>query len=443
MDDYHGLSFQFSSISWHNPRPVFYFLAPFFAHLGLTGYYLLVLFLVILSAAAVFRFVQKFFSCNIPIEWIFLYGVLVFSFPFIIDVSKFLGIIINLCSALFALISMFSLLKGYRENKTSFFILAALFYTLSLFTKEDFILPNILLIAYLFLFEKIEIDINLYHRKIKLFLFSAYTIISIIALALFNKYIVHSVFTGMSTSLSAPYAVNLAFSSVFKVYMHYLISNVYSIILTISALLIFILCLFFTAVETRIKLFFLLLIILSLIMPYSVLPNHTAYFYICNWLPWQSAVIVFGLFFLTAGWNKQTKYIFVAVFSILLIPISYPHRNYTSVRYEADAQRNKNMVSTLIYYKKKLNQESYVGVINVTHFATWLIGNGDYFRNNLGLTPRWLVFVDNNSDNITQIDSNKQINLLDSKKICDFPSMKYLHFMPDGKGMLNSNCHTD
>ncbi len=336
---------------------------------------------------------------------------------------------------------MLSLLKGYRENKNQFIILAAIFYAISLFTKEDFILPNILLIAYLFLFEKKGDDINLSQRKIKLFLFLIYSVIAIVALILFNKYIVHSVFTGMSASPSAPYAVNLTLPSIFTVYSGYLISNIYAIILSIGGLLIFILSLFLPDSKIKIKLLLLILIILALVMPYSVLPNHTAYAYSYNWLPWESVLIVFGLFFLTAKWQKKSSYLFVGVMNILLMLISYPHRSYTNIKYEEAAQRNKNMVSSLIYFKKQLNQESSIGIVNATNFAAWLIGNGDYFRNNLELTPKWIVFVDNYSTDTHQLDLNKYINIVNTKKICDFSSMKYLFFSPNGNGKLSNNCH--
>ncbi len=439
-DDYHAFIFTFNLKIWHTNRPIFYFLAPLFADLGRVGYYLFMHVMVVLCAVTVFRFGRKLFSFALPIEWIIFYAVVVFSFPFIIDVSKFLGAIINLCSALFALISMLSLLKGSRENKNSFFIVAAIFFTLSIFTKEDFILPNILLVFYLLFLDKKEKNQKASDKK--LYFYLGYSIIAVLALVLFNKYIAHSVFTGMSVVPSVNYEINMTFSSIFHVLIKYLTPTFYTTWFSISILVISGLCMLFTNTQIKIKILFCILSILSLILPYTVLPNHFSDFYSYNWLPWEGILIVFGLFTLTSFLPRIVKCAFILIVSILLNLSTHAYRNGTSSFYDAEATVNKNMISTLMHYKNQLNQEDYIGVSGVTGLSPWADG---VYLENLGLKPKWIIFVDKSSVFNTINGNNKlnpgiRINVLNTNQRCDFPHMKYIYFTPDGKGKLSDNC---
>lgn len=447
QDDYGALSTTFSSLSWKMARPVFYFFSALFAEFGREGYFLIVPGLLILYATLVFRFVQKFFSSSLPIEWGILYAVLLFSSPEIIDSSKFLGFAINLCSTSLGLISMLALLKGYRENKNLFFILASLFFTLTLFTKEDFILPNILLVFFIYFFEKEE-KVTQNNRKIKLLIHLGYSIIAIIALILFNKYIVHSAFTGMNAVHSADYEVNTTFSSLCYVATHYLTISSYATALSIIQLLIFALSLLFTISRVKIKNTFMILIVLSLILPYAVLPNHIFAYYSYNWIPWQTAAIVFGLFFLlptSLQKSKKINSLFLCIIAIASMKTSYNHRHGVAAFYANTSEVNKNILSTLLHYKTELNKETTVGIAGVKGLTPWSNTSGNYVHDNLGVKPKWIVFVDKSTiffkiNANDQINSDKLINVLSITKICDFPHMKYLYFAPDGKGKLTDNC---
>jgi hypothetical protein len=96
MDDYKMLISSFDNIAWKQPRPVMSVITPLSAHLGMMGFYLAMLIGDVLISTMVLYFIEKFLRIFLKPNWIVFYGVVLFSFPFILDASKFLGLLINL-----------------------------------------------------------------------------------------------------------------------------------------------------------------------------------------------------------------------------------------------------------------------------------------------------------------------------------------------------------
>jgi hypothetical protein len=412
IDDFNAFTYTFDSITWHTPRPVFFFLAAFFSQLHIAGYYFLLLVSIIFFSAMVFYFTKNYFLIALPKRWIILYGVLTFSYPFIIEISKNLGLMINLCAGLFALIGMLFLLKGHRENKILFFILSALFYILSIFAKEDFILPGLILTFYLWVFEKPA------HTKdalnIKMSGFALYAMSIVIALFLFDKYIVHSAFTGMNKIQAYPYQVNIHFFSIMGMMRQYLTSNSYQLLILAAIFFILLFGLMLLKTEQKIKMIFFVIIIVSLVLPYSVLPHHFIYDYTYNWLPFEVALMVFGLFLLSKNINQSYNVILLSVICIMAVSTSYAHRHDSSLKLETSARINKNIISTLEKYKNELNLYDYIGVTGIKDLPDRLEVSANYVNNILGIKSKWIIF-----QNTASVKKN---------------SIIYLYFTIDGKG---------
>ena len=162
-------------------------------------------------------------------------------------------------------------------------------------------------------------------------------------------------------------------------------------------------------------------------------------------MPWEGVVIVFGLFSLTSFLPRKLICGFLGIIVVLSIITTHSHRTDISHFYESVTEINKNMISTLLYYKDKLNKEDYIGIAGIKGLSPW--ADDEYLHRNFRLKSKWIIFVDkstiffiiNANDNL---DPNKRINVLSMKKICDFPQLKYLYFNDNGRGKFIDNCRT-
>jgi len=433
MDDYKAFAYTFQSISWAHPRPIMFLIAPLFASLGITGIYFTMIFGDILICTLTLYFIEKFLNAPLKVFWILCYGIVLFSFPFILDVSKFLGLLINITSSFFGIVSLILLLAALREHKIKFYILSGLFYCLTLYTKEDFILPNFVLLTYLMFFESHDKN----HRK-SLVLFTCFSLIAVISLFAYNKYVAHSVFTGMGSN-EPPYFVNTHVSSILLTTWNYLTSHPYLSLLFTSAISIFIALIALSSSTKQFSLLTLttlLIIVLTLIAPYSVLPNHFCYFYIFNWLSFETAFIFYGISILIHKFKRLYQHLTFFIFSLLFMVISYPHRESSALMYEKAQTLNRNIIHSLNLHYKELNKEKLIGVTGpgVQSFSPWAICQGEYLQFVLNLTPHWILFIDNPSiETQTQFNPAFVVNTLNSQKIKEFSNIKLLYFDATGK----------
>ncbi len=443
MDDYKSLSLNFDSISWKHPRPVIYFLGPFFAKLGISGFYCLVLAGIIASASIVLIFMEDFFTVNLANRWIFFYGILLFSFPFILFASKFLGFIINLCAVLFGTSSLIFLQKAHRTNLTSNYLTAALLYFITLYTKEDFILPNFILIFYCFFLDSFVIANHSTQRpyltrnyaKTKMILFFIYSLLAVLSLILFNKFIAISPFTSGGENHN-PYAINLHPLSILKISAKYLTCHLYLSLIFIWA---FFLSLFSSWQDkTAKKIFVIWVMIFSLVLPYAILPNHFTLFYIYNWLPWEIALI--SICFMQTISKKSLKFqlFWMIILGVLFASISFEHRYHNAKMYEKQAEINQNIIHTLKIYQPILNQQTKpIGVMGkgVEGFSPWRGSQGEYIKNNLKINAKWIVFtLTHLEETQNHFNPTLTINTLGIQKINDFKKIPMLYFDENGHG---------
>jgi len=280
-DDYMALSMTFSTFHWPFARPVLIAMGVAAGHLGRIGYDLLNQGYTVLYAVLVLEFASLFFVVKLPLRWILLYAALVFAPPYMIDWGHYLGVFANGVSTFFGILALLALFIGWRDNKYFLYILSGFFYTLSAFSKEDFLLPGLILGLYLFAISFINQDKN---KKI-LFLVG-YFILTIIAVFSYNKYVVHSVFTADAGN-SSDYTTKFSLASIIHVMRYYLVSASvgYAGLLSGFVLVASLISLFYTNnKEFKLKLVVWGAMAVSLVMPYTVLPKHLFAFYMYNWV---------------------------------------------------------------------------------------------------------------------------------------------------------------
>lgn len=289
-DDYNNLSLSFSSFSVASPRFVSTFLITCVAALGPKLAYVALNLLTLTFVYLSLRFVEMFVYAGrrLPILAFAGAGAGALAFPYIIDWTKYLGLLTNLSSGIFGLLSMIALSAyGHRLWSARRALPLALgFAYLAFFAKEDFGLP-ILLVAMTF---------ALLQRGRRWPHIIAALAAGFAAAMLYNR-LVGSPFTAGAQSTTAPYYVSIAPQSLLHSYRYYLTDSGYTRWLLAGTLLsLLIPCVFVSQrPEFVLKRICLLLIPFSLVAPYSVLPNHLTGYYGLTWCTLLCAAAAAGL----------------------------------------------------------------------------------------------------------------------------------------------------
>lgn len=303
--------------------------------------------------------------------------------------------IVGSISKIFGALSLLFIVRWHDRDNRRAAILAVVFYCLSIFSKEDFLIPPLVLLGWYLAKGNFQSNIRK-HR---------WLIVSMIAsLAFFfwfnEKLIPGRAFIDPVPKAESPYFMTLAPSSVFRVGVYYAFGcGMHAALLS---------CVFIAVAGTSVVMraywrqtLVVLLAIGGMMGPYLIMPNHVFSYYALNWTALEAIVSLLLLqFFLNRLW-------FLApVFSLIVLApnIHQLFQSRSETWYMAAYFRSTFTVSENIYRsleanKVELNKIPVVGVTGVGAGAlgqTPWQGNGEtsfYFSSDLGLSPDWIVFV--------------------------------------------------
>lgn len=425
-DDYMNLSKSVDQVSSRPPRPASTLAIGLLASAGPRAYRLASNVLTIVYPALVVLFLARLIGRNPGLIELFVFAALLFSFPASLDWVKYTGLITNLLSGTFGVLALLFLHRGLAgETRRPAIAAGLLFYAVSIFSKEDFVLPVFLLVG----FHLTRPGARGGRAAIVVFGAAA----CVFALLLYNSTLPHS-FTSLGAS--GPYQVHLSPGSVASTILRYL---------TLSPFLVGALIVSFAAGaganladrESRPPILLAFAIIGSLILPYAVLPNHMAPYYAFGWLAWMTGLIAVSLSVLAVRvrWPALV-YAISVLLAIFAVRLTHGERSAIVRWYANESERNDNITHTLVENRAALASLPTVGIVGVAGLSPWSRSDGDYLRTRLHLRNRWIVFVARSDIFYSLNDSHGKVHVRSLASLARSPQLPLLVFDTSGRGRL-------
>jgi len=389
-DDFSLLSWDWSSLRmlWAKgwpPRPVSELVWTALSRAGLPAYYLALQALVVLYAFLALTVLRKLLGAR-PMG--ILFGILVaaaaLSLECVVEYSKYTGLITSLLSGVFALAAM-ALMAGEGERLRAPVMVAVWgLAALSFWSKEDFILPTILLASY-FAWEARGTA-----RGNRWFALAAGVLLLAALLALYNRS-GHSPFTEGSTGT---YKRDLSPLSIYRTGVLYLFMSPVATLATALQASMLIWNLIGPAPVRWMRLALVQVLILLLLLPYCALPQHTAFYYVFNWVVWQIGA---ALILLWSVSGRAAVRWAVAAIAVLCIATGQPGRRNIAQWYRNAEQVNRNVLATLTKNADAMRPFQTV-VIEGAPFLSPFESDGRFLSMRYGLDHDWMVRVPRDSD---------------------------------------------
>lgn len=452
QDDYFMLGAGFGDFKFPVERPVSTNLVFFMGGMGQNFSFFLLNFLTVLIPILVLYFVSSLLNARIGLVGVLVFSAMTFFHHSTFEHSKFLGLITNLSSHFFGCLTLVLLLHARQKLSWVLVLVSAFFYALSVFSKEDFVLPPLLFIVYFILklyfpvFEgraKNTVDTDRARKWVAIvaLLLTSIAFLSILYSVIFRNPFVAGAVGDLSGN--SPYAVVVSP----KVFLASLIKLTFEYAPVSTGACIG--ALIFVGVFSQTRRFesaIIFLVVFSLILPYALIPNRSLPYRAFGWLPWFYATFVVFLSLLLGGefrkWVKDEVARFLAGFLFLLCTLLL-YMNRDSVLsvanwYALNQDINLRMLNTLQYHKDILDNEMLVGVVGVSGLSPWSNSNGAFLKNKLGLSNRWVVFVDGSSIyyRVADFQGDSYINVVSAGEICNLQQKLLIEFDARGRGFL-------
>ena len=446
-DDYSTLTFNinnFLNLPFYS-RPASSLVMFFMPFLGIGGYYPFLTFLTFVCPLIVLIFIFRFYERPITVFKLIIFSTLIFSYDGFLVSTKY-NLIPDQVAAIFGIVCLFSLKNYYSSDRKRWLLSGCLCFCLSIFAKENYILPVLVLNCYFF---------SKNFSKKNGWLAWGGLGVGLITLLGQVAFLVRRPVYSDTVTPTSPYWVNLAPDSIFKNFLIYLDTTLASYPLKIAFVAALLYIVFF---RRKLKDYFIVAVIIALFCPYLILPNHIYSFYAIDWLPWIIGFtlvllpddIKFPAFSLT-GQNPQFRKWGKALAGLLLPVLitatgtasNLQTREQTWNYYLNMSTYNSNLVHSLQQARPQFGEADVIGVSGIHDFTPWLNNDGEYLNRNLGFKNSWVLFVPGNDpfykgylEKQNKINPGKNVTVLNSTALLDFASLPILTF--DEKGNLAS-----
>lgn len=449
-DDYHLLSGSFENMRWHIVRPISTNLAYFMGEMGPSFSFSLVNCLTIIVPVMIILFFSRLFNTRFCWYSLLLFSTLCFSHLSAFTHGKYLGLITNLTSHVFGCLTLLFIWDFFKFYKLRMGVLALLTYTFSVFAKEDFLLPPLILLVFLWIefIKRSEIYLSPQKKRRILSIFTIFTgffvTIAVVSL-IFSFMIIRNPFlegvVGTATG-SAPYAVSMnplilltAFGRLTFAFIP--MAMVLGLICLVSGWILL--------PDHRRQLTLVIVIVIILILPYALIPNNIPPYRVFAWLPWIAGLTAVIIQVLVNRFEQQEKrglfywltISFSLIFSCIVLWQSNTSRLMNADWYQRMQSINQSMLTTLRQNRSLIAQQGIVGIVGVEGLSPWSNTDGEYLRKKLFFDNRWIVFVDKASMFFTpdQGDKkNKFVNVKPKNQICEIKDLLVLTFNDQGVG---------
>lgn len=290
-DDYSGLAASIGEFRVLAPRPVWGLVNASIAELGSDRAYLALNLMLVACVFLSLKFVELFArgGRQLPTLGFIAGGALAFGFAQIVDWTKYLGLLTNLCSALpgLAALCVIATIDNEPRRARSLGAVVLVLAALSFFAKEDFALPLLIATASL-----------AFLRRSRWWAVMTGALAGLFALAFAFNRVVGSVFISGMRSPSDPYYIDFAPLSIASTFARTLLGSAHARWVVVFALAATLLALVARRADRALtlKLAALVAIPLSLLAPYSILPNHVFGYYAFVCIAMLSATLVVAVY---------------------------------------------------------------------------------------------------------------------------------------------------
>lgn len=410
--------------------------------------------LAVATAGMALIFIGRLFDVRWHWVSIVAFSAIVFSQVSAFEHSKYLGLLTNLISHLFGMATLLFLWDAWKNRGGWRWFAMGLTYLLSVFAKEDFILPPLLLAGFLW-FARVAHTIPQAHgspaRRGRLAATAALVVIGSGSL-IWNLFDRNPFISGLlrAQPKDASYAVHLEIPSL----MHaaWILFAEYVPLVSILALLAWA-ALWWTTPAYRARLIFLAGLVTLLALPYMLIPNNMPQYRAYAWLPWLGATVTLAMQVFANRITTQHpgRYVRIAVLLAYMgigLGAAWTHhdaRLQRALQYRSSESLNRRMISSLQDVRQNIRGESIVGLRGLSGLSPWCGNDARYINNKLGFRNRWLIFVPAESSCYKQlppdIKKKRGINVFVAKsdRVCDFQNLKILDFAADGSARLRTS----
>lgn len=399
-DDYTNYSSAAGGLAWSWIRPLSTWMIFVFSSLGPDW---------LIWAVRIFTATYVFLCWKILIEvvqprhyWItlLLFAIASLSSPIVAEYARYTGMVTHMMSGCLGLAAVYFLFKDDREENDTWLYVSVALLVLSTLAKEDFILFYVFSFAYVLIKSKKAIKNRLLIGLIGL-------AVSLLMVA-GAKFLAASSFLGASDAQSS-YFIDTSPTGVASTVWRYLTGAGHPAMLEhgmiIAAAMIFssVAALIVMVRDRTIpKVLYVIGAALTLIAPYSVLPNHVNAYYELIWLPFiiGSVYVALAELMKTATATPLRAYVACALLAGLCAPLyiaDTPGRFSVAHWYDAVGSDNAKVFKRLEDNKAAINAAPSVCIYGANAFSPWYMHSGQYLETVMGLHTVWNIVIDKSS----------------------------------------------
>lgn len=438
-DDFTNLSHTSIDLYRARIRPVSTMTLMALSMAGPTSFFVVLHVLTVAHVALALTFLAVLFRVRRPpLAFLFALSVPPFAFEYIVYYYRYTGLITNLLSISLGALSLLLLLTGLRGPQVLRVrvVLGVVSFALSLLSKEDFILPVVLLCAYLAL----PGVATSRRQQVTRLTLTAGLGAAAAAWLLFSTVVVRSPFLGMARG---PYERVFAPASLFATVIWYLRATASAKIAT--ALQAFgLLASFFPDLRRHWRELLLAQFIpLALVFAYAPLPHHTNPYYCFNWLPWQlGCLMVFGHVITLLPRRSTRLATLVALLALAAVPVAITQgrRQEVAQQYRTGISVSRNIIDTLLANRLAITGVPLVAILDPPAHNPWFGTDGSFLANRYGLRTHWLVLVPRDGEYYRSVLRLRgrlrwgSVETADVSELARLPHVPVIRFAPDGHG---------
>ena len=442
VDDYTNVGSSIADMSTRWKRPVSANLIFFFAHYAPVSSYAFMAALAVLNAAMVLWLLARVFAVRVPLAVVVAFGLVAFSHVSAFSHAIFLGLLTNLISHFFGLVSLLALWVGWQAGHARWFAGALLAFGLGAFAKEDFLLPPLLFVALLVVQRR---GTGVAPGPMRWTVAAALLVIAVGSLA-WHAFDRNPFVAGLFSpeTSPAPYVVDFSASGLSRSFWRLLVEFApWSCAVAAVGWV----AMFARLPERRLALLWVAAVVLALVLPYAIIPRTIVPPRVYAWLPWLvgiGAVAWAAMHMALPARRRLASSWAVLALALLVAWLQWPPRMAPVAEYVKQVGQNRAPVQTLLAHREDLVQHPVVGLVGLSESGgPWCAQDAFYVNSKLGFqAQRWLVFVPAPTRCYTQQPRSvvrKQginIGVEDLATLCDYGDLPVLEYQPDGTGRL-------
>lgn len=399
-DDYTNYAAGGSPWTWSWIRPLSTLLIHFLAQIGPDWLIWSVRLLVLIFVFLVWKLICEFYRPVYYWSTLILFAVGSFSTPIIVEYARYTGMITHLLSGCFGLLAVYFLLREVDNSQKSYGVqLSFFFLILSVLAKEDFIL--------LYAVSFVYVVVLLRTGRKRVLGWGIAGLIFCMVLIASAKFMASSNFLGVVDTTST-YYVDMSPVSIAQTVWLYLIGARHPAMtshgLVVAGCFVFsasaVVVLYVCRRSVPSAAYFVVAT-LSIIAPYSLLPNHVNAYYELLWLPMLIASCLMAMIELlrmftriSPKWRAGGALFALVLLVGALMVIDYPGRKSVAAWYDSVSAINDNTIKLLYSQKDHINSVQNVCISGANSFSPWYMHNGKYLSYVIGIHAKWHIIID-------------------------------------------------